>query len=193
MKFSDNLRKVWGKAKQTLSFALKLKDVAYKPKGEIFYKVKVDGVWSDPVLLCNVVTDDASILLARLMKDPTDPAGGVQYFALGTGNNAWDKFNPPAAASSAAALETEIARAVPASATFIDPNTFLPSVTPTNIVDWDFAFGETDAVGYLVECGLAGGDATGSANTGTLITYRTFPVISKTASMELAFVYRLTF
>lgn len=199
MRIKDILKKV--KDTVSLSFSLKLKpkDTLGKPKGEIFVKSRIKNVdgsftsWSEPELLCNIVTDDASILLARLMKDSTEPSGGVQYFALGTGNIAWDQFNPPPSDPSASTLETEISRVPPSSSTFIDPNTFLPTLTPTNIVDFDFLFGESDAVGPLVECALFGGDATLAANSGSKITDRRFPVISKTSFMELAFTYRLTF
>lgn len=185
----------------------KLESVA---KGEIFARVYDNGILQDTIKIGenfvsvdpvtgkvpvgnNIVTLSASVLLARLMKDPSDPAAGVAYFALGSGNPSWDKFNPPAAVDTQEELEAEISRVAPTAVTFIDPQTGLPSVTPTNVVDWDFDFMESDAVGFLCEAALFGGDATLSANSGTMITFKTFPVISKTSTMTISFTYRLTF
>ena len=66
-------------------------------------------------------------------------------------------------------------------------------MTPTNIIDFDFDFSESQAVGFLCEAGLFGGDATSAANTGNMVTFKTFPVISKTSTMTISFTYRLTF
>lgn len=201
MRIKETVKKIYEVSKSlAFKLSLKPKDTVRKTKGEIFVSRRVRnpltgqfGSWSEKELLFNVVTDGASVLLARLMKDPSEPAGGVQYFALGTGNIAWDAFNPPPPDPTITSLETEVGRVAPTSSTFIDPDTFLPTLTPTNIVDFDFLFGESDAVGPLKECALFGGDATLTANSGTPITNRTFPVISKTSFMELAFTYRLTF
>lgn len=181
-------------------------------QGEIFVKIHENGVLKETISIgrnsvgidpetkkvllgSNIVVLDASTLLARLIKDPSEPAAGVAYFALGTGNPGWDKFNPPAPVDTQTTLEAEVAngRVSPSASTFIDPSTGLPSVTPTNIVDFDFDFSESQAVGFLCEAGLFGGDATSAANSGTMITFKTFPVISKTSTMTISFTYRLTF
>ena len=167
-------------------------------KGEIFVRDFIGGTINrnqpGKLLVENIVTLDASVLLARLMKDPTDPAAGVAYFALGLGDDGtWDLFNPPAPTDDTEELVSEIERVAVTRAVFIDPNTGLETTTPTKIVDFDFDVTEAQAVGRLVECGLVGGDATATANSGTLITYRTFGVISKSSTMVLSFTYRLTF
>lgn len=167
-------------------------------KGEIFVRYKLGAPESrqevGELVAENLVTLDASVLLARLMKDPSDPAAGVAYFALGLGDDGtWDLFNPPAPTDDTEQLVSEIARVPITRAVFIDPLTGLETTTPTNIVDFDFDVTEAEAVGRLVECGLVGGDATTTANSGTLITYRTFGVISKSSTMVLSFTYRLTF
>ena len=171
----------------------KLKHIA---KGEIFLKITDNGVLKDTVLIgeksvpinpetkkallgTNIVVLDASTLLARLMKDPTEPAAGVSYFALGKGNAGWDKFNPPAPEDTQTTLQTEVDRVQPSSASFINQDTGLVSMVPTNIVDWNFDFNESQAVDFLCEAGLFGGDATAVKNSGTLITYKTFPVFQK--------------
>lgn len=209
MKFLSRIaKKVAGfTAAYKVKHSSKFKTVA---KGEIFARIYDNGVLQEAIKIGeslvpvnptagkalvgeNIVTLSASVLLARLMKDPSDPAAGVSYFALGSGNPSWDKFNPPAAVDTQEELEAEISRVAPSAVTFIDPQTGLPSVTPTNVVDWDFDFMESDAVGFLCEAGLFGGDADGTANSGTMITFKTFPVISKTSTMTISFTYRLTF
>jgi hypothetical protein len=192
MRFTDSFMKKLeqGIRRLSLKFSNNFKKMA---EGEIFCRIKEDGVTKHFSLGKNIVTLDASILLARLMKDSTEPAAGVSFFALGTGSPSWDKFNPPAPDPTQHTLVTEIFRVAPSRAVFIDPDTGLESVDPTNIVDFDFDFAESEAVGYLVEAGLFGGDATSTINTGTLITNKTFPVISKTSTMSLSFTYRLTF
>lgn len=196
-------------AKLRSLFHLKHKDeftTGKKVKGEIFYTIRENGKIVESSRLehlgasfykphlVNIVTLNASVLLARLMKDSSEPTAGVAYFALGTGNIGWNILNPPAPTGSESTLETEISRVIPTQAQFIDTGTFLPTLTPTNIVDFDFDFAEADAVGGLVECGLVGGDATGTPSVNdTLITYRTFPIISKTNTMTISFTYRLTF
>ena len=178
--------------------------------GEIFVKVFENGVLKEEIscgkdqlqidpetkkalLGSNIVVLEASVLLARLMKDPTEPAAGVGYFALGTGNPGWDKFNPPVPVDTQTTLEAEVERVSPSASNFIDPSTGLPSLVPTNIIDFDFDFSESQAVGFLCEAGLFGGDATSAVNSGTMITFKTFPVISKTSTMTISFTYRLTF
>jgi hypothetical protein len=204
LKFSNNFKKIQsGLSSFILKFAAKIPGVT---KGEIFIRAyengklvpilgacKVNFRGQEAYKVTNIVTLSASTLLARLMKDPSEPAGGVTYFALGTGAPSWDKFSPPLPTDVQEALETEIERVSPTATKFIDPGSGLETIVATNIVDFDFDFSEAQAVGFLCEAGLFGGDATASLNSGTLITYKTFPVISKTASMQIAFTYRLTF
>lgn len=209
MKFLSRIaRKVAGfTASFKVKHSSKFQSIAH---GEIFAKVYDNGVLQETISLgkklvsvdpntkkalvgSNIVVLTASTLLARLMKDPSEPAAGVSYFALGTGNPGWDLFNPPAPVDTQETLEAEIERVAPTSVTFIDPLSGLPSLVPTNIVDWDFDFSESQAVGFLCEAGLFGGDALATANSGSMITFKTFPVISKTSTMTISFTYRLTF
>lgn len=163
-------------------------------EGEIFVKIKENGQLVESRSLGkNIVVLEASVLLARLMKNPSDPIAGVGYFALGTGNPAWDLLNPPPPVDTATTLIAEIERVAPTSSTFINPADGLASATPTNIVDWDFDFADSEAVGPLMEAALFGGDATLTADSGSMITWKTFPVISKTNTMTISFTYRLTF
>jgi len=140
----------------------------------------------------NVITDAASVLIARLVKDNTEPLHGAWVLGLGTGSSGWDLQDPPAATAAQTALEAELIRKTFSSTNFITPTGTI-SATPTNIVDLTTVFTESEAVGPLVEMGLFGGDVTLTAGSGTLINYLTFKVINKSNTSILTLVWRLTF
>jgi hypothetical protein len=141
----------------------------------------------------NIIVNSASILIARLLKDPNEPGGGITYLAVGTGGPGWNLQNPPQPTVTQTALFREIARkAFTEDVTFIDPVTGDHTIVPTNVVDYVATFAETEAVGPWVEMGLFGGDATDMLNSGTEVNYRTFPVINKTNSMTLTITFRIT-
>lgn len=142
----------------------------------------------------NIIVNSASTLIARLLKDNSEPDAGISYLAMGTGASGWNLQNPPQPSTSQTALENEIARKAftTEDVTFVDPDTGDPTVVPTNVVDYTATFAETEAVGPIVEMGLFGGDATDTADSGTQINYRTFPVINKTNSMSLTIIFRIT-
>lgn len=142
----------------------------------------------------NIIVNTASILIARLLKDSSEPTAGITYLAVGTGASGWNLQNPPAPTNTQTTLENEIARKAYTTndVTFIDPDTGSPVLTPTNVVDYTATFAETEAVGPLVEMGMFGGDATDLLDSGTLVNYRTFPVVNKTNSMTLTIIFRIT-
>jgi len=142
----------------------------------------------------NIIVNSASILIARLLKDNSEPDGGITYLAVGTGAVGWNLQNPPQPTVTQTTLENEIARKAftTEDVTFIDPDTGDPTTVPTNVVDYTATFAETEAVGPLVEMGLFGGDASGLLDSGTQINYRTFPVVNKTSSMTLTIIFRIT-
>jgi len=144
--------------------------------------------WGRP----NVIVNTASILVARLLKDSTEPTGGITFLAVGTGDPSWDLQDPPAPTTNQVQLESELLRIPVTSSTYINPEDGTESVDPTNIVDYAFNFQESDAVGALVEMGLYGGDASVGKDTGTLVNYRTFPVLNKTNSMAFTIIIRIT-
>lgn len=139
----------------------------------------------------NIITNSASVLLARLIKNNMEPAHGAYGLAVGTGNIGWNPLNPPAATANQVQLENELFRKTFLSVNFMNGNVISP--TPTNVLDLTTFFSEPEAVGGLVEMGIVGGDATLTANTGTLINYRTFPVISKPNTASLTITWRLSF
>jgi len=140
----------------------------------------------------NIIVNSASILIAQLLKDNTEPDNGISYLGVGSGSGGWDPFDPPAPTTSQTQLENEFSRKSIDLKSFVDPDTGEPTTTPTNIVDYSVTFGEAEAVGPIMELALFGGDATSSLNSGTMVNWRTFPVINKTNSMIMTIIFRIT-
>jgi len=189
--FKEVLSKV-KKAGTTLNFLNRFLEKTNKIKGEIFIK----AFEKDKLVLSyyqpNVIVNTASVLVARLLKDPSEVSGGITFLALGTGEAGWNLQNPPAPTTTQTALASEIVRKRLTSASFIDPTSGEISETPTNVVDYNFEFTEPEAVGAIVELGLFGGDAAEEVGSGLMVNYRTFPVINKTSSMSFVIVVRIT-
>jgi len=183
------------------------------PKGEVFLTVRdgATGVIQAKRRL-NVVTLDASILIARLVKDNVEPPKGAYVLAVGTGDSGWNPMAPPAATNTQRALYSEVTRKTFSNTQFINSGGS-PVAYPTNIVDFTTTFTESEAVGPLVEMGLIGGNIdtnlsiknpvsppAGSYDPTvdltayeTLINYLTFAVVNKPATSTLEIVWRLTF
>lgn len=186
--------------------------------GEIFWKLRCSrtGVLLDEGHIKNVVTLDASILIARLMKSTatpnlSEPSFGVFALAVGTGDVGWDPLNPPTATDTQRSLYNELARKQITNSDFITSSGTISGI-PTKVVDYTTTFSEAEAVGALVEMGLLGGDVdTNMAVTNPilpangpyvdtvdvvgkdiLVNYLTFPVISKPANSTLTWTWRLT-
>jgi len=193
-------------------------DSGYKIKGEVRWKLEdtTTGEITEGKMN-NIVTLDASILIARLMKGTLIPYTsevrfGVYALAVGTGSVFWSPLDPPPPTLTQRSLENEIARKQIASSTFIDANGN-PSAIPTHIVDFTTTFSEAEGVGVLDELGLIGSDCNSNVAiinsivppngpydptvdvTGKdgLISYLTYSAITKPATSTLTFTYRLTF
>jgi len=192
----------------------------YKIRGEIFWEMcntQTGEVTKGK--LNNLVTLDASILIARFMKGTgtsiahqSEPSFGVFALAVGTGDVGWNLQNPPVATNTQRSLFNEIARKTIASTSFITSTGTISGV-PTNVVDFITTFSESEAVGPLVEMGLLGGDVSTNMATrnpvlppngpydptvntvalDSLANYLTFPVINKPATSTLSWTWRLTF
>jgi hypothetical protein len=187
--------------------------------GEIFWELRdgKTGALQDSGHYSNIVTLDASILVARLMKSPPTPnvsesKFGVFVLAVGTGDIGWDPMNPPIATISQRSLYNELARKQIASSNFITSAGAVSGI-PTNIVDFTTIFAESEAVGPLTEMGLLGGDVDTNmairnpvlpangiydptvdlVGLDMLINYLTFPVINKPATSSLSWTWRLTY
>ena len=106
----------------------------------------------------NLVVRDASILIARLVKDNHEIGlNGAFVLAVGTGDSGWNPMAPPAPTSTQRALFHELTRKVFTSTNFVD-SLGNPVSIPTNVVDFVTTFTESEAVGPLVEMGLIGGN-----------------------------------
>lgn len=183
-------------------------------RGEVFVYMRdaQTGELVDSWHFKNVITNDASIFVARLIKDPAEPTAGAFALAVGTGDVGWDLQNVPAAASSQGSLYNELFRKQFSAIDFIDAGG-LTSLIPTNVLDFTCTFAAAEAVGALVEMGIVCGptDITLplTANTiaqgdwndpsidrsayDTFLNVRNFNVINKPGTMTLTFVWRVTF
>ena len=194
MFFAENLRHAYERF--SVNFKLSIKENLRELKGE--YHMVLRDAWTGEILEerrdHNIIVNTASILIARLLKDSKEPEAGISYLAVGTGGVGWNLQNPPQPTNTQTKLFNEIARKAFTTddVSFIDPESGDPTLVPTNIVDYTCTFAETEAVGPLVEMSLFGGDATDLTDSGTMINFRTFPVINKTSSMTLTITFRIT-
>lgn len=186
----------------------------YYIRGDVFITMRdgATGKIQEERELRNLVVLDASILIARLMKDSSEPPHGIYALAVGTGDTGWDLMAPPAPTTTQRSLYSELARKTFTETQFID-GAGVPTAIPTKVVDFITTFAESEAVGPLVEMGLLGGnistnmsiknpvlppngsyDATVDLTLfDTQINYLTFAVINKPATSTITIVWRLTF
>ena len=193
-------------------------DSGYKIKGEVFYTLRDEASGQETHgHIKNVVTLDAGVLIARLMKSTatanvSEPRFGVYALAVGTGDVGWNPMNPPPGNVYQRSLYNELARKTASSTNFIDSMGAVSGV-PTNVVDFSFTFSTSEAVGPLTEMGLIGGDISTNmavrnpvlppngpydatvdlVGLDTLCNYITFPVINKPSTSSLSWIWRLTF
>lgn len=211
MRYSEALSRV-GSA---LFGALKprYEDKTHAIRGDVFFKMEDTQTgevkrWEKR----NLIVKDASILLARLMKDNSEPPKGAFVLAVGTGDIGWNPLSPPAPTNTQRALYSELTRKTFSNTQFIDAGG-IPTSIPTHVVDFTTIFTESEAVGPLVEMGLIGGnistnlsvrnpvtppngaysDLVDLTTKETLINYLTFNVISKPATSTLEITWRLSF
>jgi hypothetical protein len=158
----------------------------------------------------NVITLDASILVALLTRNPTSRANGVYMLAVGTGATG-ALLSPDAPDARQRKLNGEIARKAFSSTTFRDGSGNAVAI-PTNIVDFTCTFSESEAVGPLNEMGLISPISTNPLITNPnpnafptrdttvdlslydiLFNYLTFACIAKPSTATLAITWRITF
>jgi len=238
------MKKRWTDALRRTVATILFKDKYQRPvKGEVFMRLwdpttgqlldrngnPILGQTVDPMNLSgspctvhipNIIVRDAGVLIARLMKNNSEPYHGVYALAVGTGDAGWDPMNPPVATYTQRSLVAELSRKTFSSTDFIWPadGTTPGGVAnvPTNIVDFTTIFGTGEAVGPLVEMGLVGGNcsdsvlspnpvpagaydptvdlsAGGTGDIDTLVNALNYPVINKPAPANLGLTWRLTF
>jgi len=159
--------------------------------GEIIMTMKYKDGTIEKRVRKNVIVDQASFLMAQLMKE-TSGISGIMTLAVGTGDPGWDLQNPPVATASQAFLVNELERKTFNRSYYVD-SLGVESLTRTNRVDFETVFNDTEAVGAIVEMGLFGGVNSTAPNSGDMVNYHTIPVWNKPASATLTIVWRLTF
>jgi len=164
-------------------------------KGEIFFDIYDNDVLIERKHIKNIVTETASVFLARLMKDPTEPLTGVFALGVGTGSPTWDYMNPPPATESQVYLVNELARVEFSSINFVKTDgSGEVSTVPTYVLDCTAQFPQTIASGPWMEIGVFGDVPEPlTPNTGSMLTYRTFAVVNKSPTMSITITYRLSF
>lgn len=209
MKMGESFRR----AKNAFRVALnpKLLDEVPKYRGEVFITLRDAKTGVIQEHRKNLVVLDASILIARLMKNNAEPPNGVFCLCVGTGDVGWNPMSPPAPTNTQRSLYSELSRKT-FDTHFVDA-TGIPASIPTHVVDFTTTFSESEAVGPLVEMGLIGGNVSSNLSIRnpvlppnssydptvdlttkeTMVNYLTFAVINKPATSTLSVVWRLTF
>tara|TARA_B100000745_G_scaffold294575_3_gene237732 strand:- start:279 stop:878 length:600 start_codon:yes stop_codon:yes gene_type:complete len=179
--------------------------------GQIWYKSDVDESWS--YLGQNVILyTELSLLLARMLKDLTEPTHGAFGLAVGTGDSGWDPMDPPAASETQGSLYNELDRKPFSTISWIDSGGSVSSI-PTNILDFTATFSSTEAVGPLVEMGIIcaptdivspysanpipqgswNSAAVDRRNYDSFLAVRNFKVLNKPSGHTYTFSWRVTF
>jgi len=195
----------------TIGLALAHSNDLRSLKGEVFIEM-VDAA-SGEVLhkehRQNVITLDAGILVAILLRDPDSRAHGFNMLSVGTGA-AGALLSPNAPDPRQRSLNAEIARKPWSSTTFRDASGAAVAI-PTNIVDYTCTFDEGEAVGPLNEMGIQSTISANPAITNPnpdvfpnrdvtrdltlydiLGNYLTFSVITKPNTARLTITWRIT-
>jgi hypothetical protein len=179
-------------------------------KGEVFISLLENDkvVWQDYRL--NVITYDAGILAAILLRDPASRSNGMNMLAVGTGATG-ALLSPDAPDPRQRKLNAELSRKSFLTTTFRDGSGNAVAI-PTNIVDFTCTFDEGEAVGPLNEMGIlstiSGNPLIKNQNPNTfptrdttvdlsnydiLVNYLTFSVLSIPATARLSITWRITF
>ena len=190
-------------------------DTFHSLQGEVSWELRdLDDVKTGHMK--NMVTLDAGILLARLLRGTgiihqSEPSWGSYVLAVGTGDIGWDPLAPPGPTNTQRSLFNELARKTFSSADFITSGGSISGV-PTNIIDLTAIFAPGEATGPWMEMGILGGDVdpvlanrnpvlppngiydptVDLVGKDTLVNYISFPVISKSPTSTLSWTWRLT-
>lgn len=132
----------------------------------------------------NLVVNSFLKLIMTMCKGETN-YGGIQYWAIGSGDSSWDKILPEPEIN-ATRLTTEIGRIKinPSEISYLTVDMNISDV-PTNIIQIRHVFGPNECNGVWREFGIFGGNATGVANSGIMINKRHHGVITKTSDMTI--------
>lgn len=187
-------------------------DGGYTIRGDVFFHLQ-DGKTKKTIEkreLKNLIVRDAGILIAALLKDPNEPAHGINMLAVGTGATG-ALLSPNAPDDKQRKLNAELERKAFSSTQFRDSGGGAVSIR-TNIVDFTTTFAEAEAVGPLNEMSLlstiSDSPATKNPNPNSFptydptvdtslydicVNYLTFATLSKPSSAILTITWRLSF
>lgn len=159
--------------------------------GQITDRIFKNGVLVEERVGQNLVVNSFLNLVMCLLKQQSGYSG-IQYWAVGSGAEAWDS-SMPTPEISATRLTAEIGRVAITSdeLKFLDSN-FNVSSAPTNILQISHTFGSTDCNGIWREFGIFGGNATASLNSGIMINKRHHAILTKTEEMTVERIMRFT-
>lgn len=152
--------------------------------GQIVDRIYKNGKLIDTIKGHNLVVNSFLKLVMTLCKG--EPGyGGIQYWAVGSGDPSWDT-DLPNPEINATRLTTEIGRVQiePSEISYLTVDMAV-SPTPTNIIQIRHVFGPSECNGTWREFGIFGGNATGAANSGIMINKRHHGVITKTNDMTI--------
>lgn len=160
--------------------------------GEITDRIFKNGVLVDTIVDHNIVVNSFLKIVMALCKNQNG-YGGIQYWAIGSGEAAWDTATPDPTVYETA-LTNEIGRvAIPASEIiFLNPSNMQQSAMPTNMIQIKHMFDTGDCNGKWREFGLFGGDATETAGSGIMVNKKHHAVITKTDDMTIERTMRFT-
>lgn len=186
-------------------------DIPCGVKGEVFIEVRdgQSGELLDSRHITNLVTLDASLLVAILLKDSSSRNFGINMLAVGTGAPG-AILSPNAPDNRERHLFAELARKAFTSTVFRDALGNAVAY-PTNVVDFVCTFSEAEAVGPLNEMSLISSISsnpnikalnpdvfpvrtltTDVSDYDVFCTVLNFAVISKPSTATLSITYRLS-
>lgn len=152
---------------------------------------KVPSEVQDERHMKNLIVSRASVFMAKRMKPGVSWGSGIQYLEVGVGVGTGTTQLPQKEDISQERLRQSLLRKEITSWTYLGSDG-KPTASETNVMQFTTTFGNTEAVGALVEMGLFGGDATAVAGTGYMFNYKTFPVWNKAEGMNLTIVWKIT-
>ena len=213
MRFKDTVTRAKDAFRLGLGMLMKdALDVPNTVKGEVFIEMRdaATGALLHTDHRKNIITLDASLLVAMLTRNPASRPLGLNMLAVGTGATG-ALLSPNAPDNRQRKLNAEIQRKAFSSTTFRDASGNAVAY-PTNIVDFTCTFGEAEAVGPLNEMGLmatlSSNPATRNLNPNTFptrdvtvdvserdifVNYLTVSVVSKPSTAVLSITWRITY
>lgn len=170
--------------------------IAVGLKGTWWYELECEsGKIDRSKVRSNLITVNAKVLLAALLKNDATYVDGIMFHAVGSGDPDWDTQGTPDPIFAQTTLLAEAGRKVPTQIVYVDGSGD-PSVTPTGIIRIKTVFEKTDLepTGVSIrEHGLFGGNATSTVDSGLLIDAIHMPAIFKDNTMKLTLFIELEF